>query len=172
MDSRKKQYEQNLPLAESGAAIVSPSVTETSLGTKKSKQSANRAAQSEILPIGHFTRQNSARSVWHTIAQTSFLRKRSARMSSSLLTAYPVNGTMQNSRNRAESVQFAERKSLMDDANTSTSTIGIAAVKSVLAAASAFAAYCVCAVTLLLSAWNPIEIGQKRLSPILGGTHV
>jgi hypothetical protein len=170
MDLRKKQSEQSLPLAESGVATASPSVTESALGTKNARHDVRIVAANAIrsMQMTHNVTANSARPTIGPILKVNALRGKTG---SSLLTEYPASGTMPNSQSKAASAQSAALTSQMDAANFSISTIGIAAVKSALAAASVFVAYCVCAVTLLLSAWNPIEIGQKRLSPILEGTH-
>jgi hypothetical protein len=169
MDSRKKQYEKSFPLAESGAAIASPSVIGTSLATESGLYAARIVATKGTLAAMQETPKDTEKK--EMLGEVPILKKtaQQKKTGSLLPMASLVNGMRQNSQSKAEDAQFAGQQNQIIAVISCTSTIGIAAAKSALAAVNAFAAYCVCAVTLLLSAWNPIEIGQKGLSPILRG---
>ena len=171
MDSRKKQSEQSLPLAESGAAIVRSSASLKSSATKNARFAARTAptrGMSVNTPVILKIRESAARLITGPISKVS---EPPGKTGSLLPTVSPVNGMTQNSQSKAEDALFAGQQNQIIAVISCLSTIGIAAAKSALAAVNAFAAFFAVAVIHLLNALIPLQIGQKRLSPILGGTH-
>jgi hypothetical protein len=167
MDSRKKQSEQSLPLAESGAATASPSAIPIASTNPNASIAARTVAQSAIrvtIRAGGNIISNGAKPTTGV-----FLDQRNRRIGFLQGMERIMRGMSAHCLNSVEDALFVDRKTRKVTGDICSLTTITDAANLAALVINAVADFFVAFAIRLLSAWKLSISGESRLSPILRG---